>query len=36
VILEPASPEGQASFGPVVKPTPLGDEPIVLETILEV
>ena len=36
VILEPASPEDQASHGPVVKPTPLGDEPIILETILEI
>ena len=36
VILEPASPEEQASHGPVVRPTPLGDEPIFLETILEI
>ena len=36
VILEAASPEAQASHGPVVKPTPLGDEPIFLETILEI
>ena len=36
VILEPATPEEQARFGPVVKPTPLGDEPIILEEILEV
>jgi hypothetical protein len=36
VILEPASPEEQASHGPVVRPTPLGDEPIILETILEI
>ena len=36
VILEAASLEAQASHGPVVKPTPLGDEPIFLETILEI
>jgi hypothetical protein len=37
VILEPASPEDQAYHGPVVKPTPLGDdESVLLETILEV
>ena len=36
VILEPASPEDQAQHGPVVKRTPLGDEPIILETILEI
>ncbi len=36
VILEAASPEEQASHGPVVKPTPLGDTPIILETILEI
>ena len=36
VILEAASPEEQASHGPVVRPTPLGDEPIFLETILEI
>ena len=37
VILEPASPEDQAPHGPVVKPTPLGDdESVLLETILEV
>lgn len=37
VFLEPASPEDQASHGPVVKPTPLGDdESVLLETIVEV
>jgi hypothetical protein len=37
VILEAASPEDQASHGPVVKPTPLGDdESVLLETIVEV
>jgi hypothetical protein len=36
VILEAASPEEQASYGPVVKPTPLGDEPIILETLVEI
>jgi hypothetical protein len=37
VFLEPASPEDQASHGPVVKPTPLGDdESVLLETIIEV
>jgi hypothetical protein len=37
VILEPASPQDQAAHGPVVKPTPLGDdESVLLETIVEV
>jgi hypothetical protein len=36
VMLEAASPEDQASHGPVVKPAPLGEEPIFLETILEI
>ena len=37
VILEPASPKDQAQHGPVVKPTPLGDdESVLLETIVEV
>jgi hypothetical protein len=37
VILEPASPEIQAQHGPVVKPTPLGDdESVLLETVVEV
>ena len=36
VILEPASPQDQAQHGPVVKPTPLGDESVLLETIVEV
>lgn len=36
VVLEPASPEDQARYGPVIKPTPLGDESILLETIIEI
>jgi hypothetical protein len=36
VILDVASPEDQAQYGPVVKPTPLGGESILLETIVEV
>jgi hypothetical protein len=36
VILERATPETQAQHGPVVKRTPFGDEPIILETTLEV
>jgi hypothetical protein len=36
VILEPASAEGQAAHGPVAKPTPLGDDSILLETIVEI
>ena len=36
VILKVASPEHQAQYGPVVKPTPLGDDPVLLETIVEV
>ena len=37
VILEPASPEDQAAHGPVVKPTPFGDEEsVLLETIVEI
>jgi hypothetical protein len=36
VVLEPASPENQAPHGPVVKPAPLGDKSILLETIVEV
>jgi hypothetical protein len=35
VVLEPASPEDQAQHGPVVKPHPLGDDSILLETITE-
>ncbi len=35
-MLEPASLEDQASHGPVVRPTPLDERPILLETILEV
>jgi hypothetical protein len=36
VVLLPASPEDEAQHGPVTKPTPLGDDSIILETILEV
>ena len=36
VILAEASPEDQASHGPVTKPTPIGDQPILLERIIEV
>ena len=37
VILEPASPQDQAQYGPIVKPTPLGDdESVLLETIVEI
>jgi hypothetical protein len=36
VMLEPASLEDQASHGPVVKPTPLGEESVLLETIVEI
>jgi hypothetical protein len=36
VILEVASPEGSAQYGPVVKPTPLGEESILLETIVAI
>jgi hypothetical protein len=37
VMLEAASPADQASHGPVVKPTPLGEgESVLLETIIEV
>jgi hypothetical protein len=36
VTLEPASAEDQAAHGPVAKPTPLGDDSILLETIVEV
>jgi hypothetical protein len=36
VVLEPASLEDQASHGPVTKPTPLGEDSIFLETIVEV
>jgi len=34
VILEEASLEDQASHGPVTTPTPIGDRPVLLETIL--
>lgn len=36
VVLEPASVEDQAQHGPVVKPTPLGEDSVFLETIIEV
>ena len=36
VILEPASTEDQAQHGPVEKPSPLGDESLLLETIIEI
>jgi hypothetical protein len=36
VLLEEASVEDQFRHGPVVKPSPLGDEPTLLETIIEV
>ena len=35
IVLEPASPEDQAQHGPVSKPTPLGEDSIFLETIVE-
>jgi hypothetical protein len=35
VVLEPAPPEVQAQHGPAVKPTPLGDDEVLLETITE-
>ena len=36
VILEPASVDDQAAHGPVTKPTQLGEDPVFLETIVEV
>ena len=36
VILEPASVEDQAAHGPVTKPTPLGEDSVFLEAIVEV
>jgi hypothetical protein len=36
VILQPASREDQAAHGPVIKPTPLGEGSILLETIVEI
>ena len=36
VILEEASLEDQASHGPVTTPTPIGDRPVLLETIITV
>jgi hypothetical protein len=35
ILLEPASGQDGADRGPVVKPTPLGDEPILLEMVVE-
>jgi hypothetical protein len=35
VLLEEASLEDQIMRGPIVKPSPLGDEPTLLETIIE-
>ena len=34
VILDAASLEDQASHGPVTTPTPIGERPVLLETIL--
>ncbi|HYH61247.1 MAG TPA: hypothetical protein VD766_05225 [Solirubrobacterales bacterium] len=34
VILEEASLDDQASHGPVTTPTPIGDRPVLLETVL--
>ena len=36
VVLAPASLEDQAQYGPAVKPSPLGEDQVLLETILEV
>ena len=36
VFLEPASVEDQAAHGPVTTPTPLGEDSILLETIVEI
>jgi hypothetical protein len=36
VVLDEASTEDQVMHGPVMKPSPLGDESILLETIIEV
>ncbi len=36
VVLDVASPRDQAQYGPVGKPTPLGEDSILLETIVEV
>jgi hypothetical protein len=36
VLLDEASQENQAMGGPVMRPSPLGDEPTLLETIIEV
>ena len=35
VLLEEASADDQFMHGPVVKPSPLGDEPTLLETVIE-
>jgi hypothetical protein len=36
VVLDEASPDDQVVHGPVMKPSPLGDESMLLETIIEV
>jgi hypothetical protein len=36
VVLVEASHEDQAKHGPAMKPSPLGDEPFLLETVIEV
>ncbi|HYI74166.1 MAG TPA: hypothetical protein VEW90_02765, partial [Gaiellaceae bacterium] len=36
VLLEEASLEDQVMHGPVVKASPLGDEPTLLETVIEI
>ncbi|HEX5701411.1 MAG TPA: hypothetical protein VFX77_12245 [Rubrobacter sp.] len=36
VVLDEAPPEDQAKHGPTMKPSPLGDEPFLLETIIEI
>ena len=35
LFLETASADDQAQYGPVVKPTPLGEDSVLLETIVE-
>ena len=36
VLLAEASHEDQVMHGPVMQPSPLGDEPVLLETIIEI
>ena len=36
VVLVEASHEDQAKHGPAMKPSPLGDEPFLLETVIEI